>query len=160
MRSSFFNFLLALPAVLAAPVLLETRQEDNIAGSWIVKVNQNAALADVLSQVTQVAGVQPTHQYSFGSFQGFSIDAVSDAVGLLGSITSIETIEPNTRVYANAIQANPPYGLARISHRNAGATEYVYDDSAGAGTFAYIIDTGIYTQHNDFGGKPSYISKI
>lgn len=149
---SFFNFLLALPAVLAAPVLLETRQEDNIAGSWIVKVKQNAVLADVLSQVTQAAGVQPTHQYSFGSFKGFSIDSVTDAVSLLSSITAIESIEPNTRVYANAVQNNPPYGLARISHRNKGATTYIYDDTAGAGTFSYIIDTGIYTEHNDFGG--------
>ncbi|KAK4504099.1 hypothetical protein PRZ48_005014 [Zasmidium cellare] len=150
---SFFNFLLALPAVLAAPVLLETRQEDNIAGSWIVKVKQNAVLADVLSQVTRAAGVQPTHQYSFGSFKGFSIDSVTDAVSLLSSITAIESIEPNTRVYANAVQNNPPYGLARISHRNKGATTYIYDDTAGAGTFSYIIDTGIYTEHNDFGGR-------
>lgn len=153
---SFFNLLLALPAVLAAPVLLETRQEDNIAGSWIVKVKQNAILADVMSQAVQAAGVQPTHQYSFGSFKGFSIDSVADALITFGSITAIESIEPNTKVYANAVQANPPYGLARISHRNKGATEYVYDDSAGSGTFAYIIDTGIYTEHNDFGGEISF----
>lgn len=39
-------------------------------------------------------------------------------------------------------------GIARISHRSKGSTTYVYDDSAGAGTCAYIIDTGIYTAHS------------
>jgi subtilisin family serine protease len=41
-----------------------------------------------------------------------------------------------------------PWGLARISHRAKGASTYVYDDSAGAGVCAYVIDTGIYTAHS------------
>ena len=41
-----------------------------------------------------------------------------------------------------------PWGLARISHRAAGATSYVYDESAGEGTCSYIIDTGIYVAHS------------
>lgn len=140
---SFFNFLLALPAALAAPVMHETRQEDQIANSWIVKVKQDAAMDSLLSQVTALAGVQPTHKYNFGSFKGFSIDSVADAAGLLGSLTAIESIEPNTRVTTSALvrQQNPPYGLARISHRNPGSNEYVYDSSAGQDTYAYIIDT-------------------
>lgn len=44
------------------------------------------------------------------------------------------------------------WGLARISHRNNGQTthEYVLD---GTGVNAYIIDTGIYLEHNDFNGR-------
>lgn len=38
-------------------------------------------------------------------------------------------------------QPNPPYGLARISHRKKGTNVYIYDDSAGEETYAYIIDT-------------------
>ena len=44
-------------------------------------------------------------------------------------------------------QSNAPYGPARISHRQRGSTEYTYDDSAGAGTCTYIIDSGIDAQH-------------
>lgn len=50
----------------------------------------------------------------------------------------------------------PSYGLARISHRKNGATSYVYDDSAGAGIFSYIIDTGIRTTDRDFGGRAQF----
>lgn len=45
-------------------------------------------------------------------------------------------------------QANAPWGLGRISHHDKGSTSYVYDDSAGVGTCAYVIDTGIYTAHS------------
>lgn len=44
-------------------------------------------------------------------------------------------------------QQDAPWGLARISHRATGETTYVYDESAGEGTCAYIIDTGIYVNH-------------
>lgn len=47
-------------------------------------------------------------------------------------------------------QSDVPWGLARISHREKGHTTYVYDETAGEGTCAYIIDTGIYVEHEVF----------
>lgn len=44
-------------------------------------------------------------------------------------------------------QSNAPYGPARISHRAKGTGQYVYDESAGAGTCSYIIDTGLDVNH-------------
>lgn len=37
-----------------------------------------------------------------------------------------------------------------------GTTDYTYDDSAGADTYAYIIDTGIYLEHEDFEGRATF----
>jgi oryzin len=54
---------------------------------------------------------------------------------------------------AFASQSGAPWGLARISHRARGANNYVYDPSAGRGTYAYIIDTGLNAGHTDFGGR-------
>ena len=45
-------------------------------------------------------------------------------------------------------EAGAPWGIARLSHKAKGATTYVYDDSAGAGVCAYVIDTGIYVDHS------------
>lgn len=44
-------------------------------------------------------------------------------------------------------QEGAPWGLGRISNRRRGNTTYKYDASAGAGTCAYIIDTGIEDNH-------------
>lgn len=60
-------------------------------------------------------------------------------------------------LYALTTQTNiPSWGLGAISHKaGAGSTSYVYDSSAGTGTYAYIIDTGINAAHTDFGGRAS-----
>lgn len=44
-------------------------------------------------------------------------------------------------------QSDAPWGLARLSHREKGSNTYFYDDSAGEGVCAYILDTGVYTEH-------------
>lgn len=54
---------------------------------------------------------------------------------------------------AIASQSGAPWGLARLSHRNRGANDYVYDASAGRDTYAYVIDTGLNTGHADFEGR-------
>lgn len=59
----------------------------------------------------------------------------------------VEFIEQDAVVTISATQENADWGLARLSSQKPGGTTYTYDDSAGAGTCAYIIDTGIYTNH-------------
>lgn len=44
-------------------------------------------------------------------------------------------------------QKNPPRGLPRISYRKNGSKVYTYDDSAGDGTCAYVLDTGVDDTH-------------
>jgi subtilisin family serine protease len=63
---------------------------------------------------------------------------------------------------ATASESGSPWGLARISSRAPNTTTYVYDDSAGEGTYTYIIDSGIYTAHPEFEGRatwgPSFVT--
>lgn len=54
---------------------------------------------------------------------------------------------------AYVTQSSATWGLGRISHVNKGSSSYTYDDSAGANTCAYVIDTGIYTAHPEFEGR-------
>jgi hypothetical protein len=150
---SVLSLLAAVPAIFAAPQLglLNNAPEllsvgegaDTIADSWIIRLNDNAVLADALGPITAALGVEPTHTYEIGNFKGLSVDGVADALSLLSNIGSVASIEPNTVVTTSELtsQANPPYGLARISHREPGANEYIYDTSAGEGTYAYVIDT-------------------
>lgn len=67
-------------------------------------------------------------------------------------------IEPDYKVSINSLtsQSAAPWGLARISSREPGASEYKYDESAGEGTYAYIIDTGIFVDHPEFGGRATF----
>lgn len=47
----------------------------------------------------------------------------------------------------------PSWGLGRVSHRQAGSRDYVFDDSAGRGVTIYGVDTGIDINHQDFRGR-------
>ena len=71
-------------------------------------------------------------------------------------------VEHDSEVHALAhdTQNGAPWGLARISHReplNLGNfNKYLYDDNAGAGVDAYVIDTGINVNHKEFGGRATW----
>lgn len=58
-------------------------------------------------------------------------------------------------LYSLTQEANAPWGLGSISHRDPGSTTYVYDTTAGKGTYAYIIDSGLNTAHTEFEGRAS-----
>ena len=50
-------------------------------------------------------------------------------------------------------QSNAPWGLATLSSTSPGGSTYRYDDSAGKGTYGYVVDSGINIDHSDFGGR-------
>ena len=56
-------------------------------------------------------------------------------------------------LYDFVTESGAPWGLGSISHRAVNHTDYLYDSSAGAGTYAYVIDTGLNTAHVEFEGR-------
>lgn len=52
-------------------------------------------------------------------------------------------------------QSGSTWGLGRISHRAKGTTSYIYDTTAGSGVTVYVVDTGVYAAHSQFGGRAS-----
>lgn len=66
----------------------------------------------------------------------------------------VEYIVPNHRVKVSAVQPSAPYNLARISSRDIPKkSDYYYDDAAGFGVDAYILDSGILASHVEFEGR-------
>lgn len=59
---------------------------------------------------------------------------------------------------AYVTQSSSTWGLARVSRKTRGGTSYTYDDSAGAGTCSYVIDTGISTTHPEFEGRAVFLA--
>ena len=60
-------------------------------------------------------------------------------------------------VVEEEIQSAPSsWGIDRIDSRNGLDEQYVYPVSAGKGTTAYILDTGIDIEHEDFEGRATF----
>lgn len=66
-------------------------------------------------------------------------------------------VEEDQIWYIDALtsQSGAPWGLGAISHKGEASTTYIYDTSAGEGTYAYVVDTGINVDHEEFGGRAS-----
>lgn len=160
-----------LQAVSAVPTIIRTQSEATIPGSWIARIQDDELLDSVLSTVLDTAGVESKSNYTIGSVKGFSFDGDDSVLDMLQTLGAIKHVEPDFTVYANAPIARPDsglgpfannslvsqngstWGLARLSHSEPGANSYVYDASAGQDTYIYVIDTGINTEHEDFGGR-------
>ncbi|OMJ13141.1 Subtilisin-like protease, partial [Smittium culicis] len=69
----------------------------------------------------------------------------------------VDYVENDQMASIQDTQSGAAWGLARISHRekldSSTNDKYIYNPIAGNGVTVYILDTGIYTQHNDFGGR-------
>ncbi|KAK3838988.1 MAG: serine protease [Linnemannia gamsii] len=98
----------------------------------------------------------PKINHRFKSIPGFTVEGDRATLAELLKLDEIDYIEEDSVVSIDATQKSPPsWGLPRVSQRGrvAQGSSYKYANSAGAGVTAYVVDTGINTGHNDFGGR-------
>jgi len=103
------------------------------------------------------------HVYRAGRFKGFAAQLSPQVLDAVSKLSDVEYIEQDAIITTQESVTqtdNVPWGLARISHRATGATSYVYDETAGAGTCSYIIDTGIYVAHTQFEGRATWLANF
>ncbi|KAI1180673.1 oryzin precursor [Nemania sp. FL0916] len=154
-----FGLILVAPLALAAP-LLEVKGRA-IPGKWIVvmKEDYDAKVASIRRRGASLESlVAPRHTYNMGAFKAYAMDASDKMINTIAKLDEVAYIEPDTIVEAavSGLQSNPPWGLARISSKKPNTNTYVYDESAGKGTYSYIIDSGIFVDHPEFEGRASW----
>ena len=87
------------------------------------------------------------------AIKGFSVRMTAQQAEALAADPSILFVEEDQIITLDATQTNAPWGLDRIDQPTLPLnTTYNYDTTAG-NVHAYVIDTGIYFPHNDFGGR-------
>jgi len=80
-------------------------------------------------------------------------DTVAKHTSIIPAHDAGEFEAPALQKRAYTTQSQSTWGLGRISHRLQGFAEYYYDTTAGTGVRVYVLDTGIYTAHQEFGGR-------
>jgi subtilisin family serine protease len=72
----------------------------------------------------------------------------------------VEEVIPVTKKHAYIVQSGATWGLSRISSKSKTRSKpytYKYDAKAsGDGIPVFVLDTGIYTEHEDFQGRASW----
>ncbi|KAJ9165267.1 Subtilisin-like protein [Coniochaeta hoffmannii] len=161
-------FLALLPLALGAPApapepvaapIISPRGATVIPGQYIVKVKEGIASDIVEAIVSKLGSTKPNHVFKGDGFRGFASKLDSKLLDLVSKLPEVEYIEEEAifKINAYTTQTGAPWGIARLSHKSPGSTSYVYDTSAGAGTCAYVIDTGIYTAHSQFEGRATFL---
>ncbi|KAG6006639.1 Cuticle-degrading protease [Claviceps pusilla] len=166
-----------IPVILAAPGI-ETRDEpaplltpsgdaDVVADKYIVKFKDSVTTSAVDEKMdalyAKVLKGKGKVDYVYkNAFNGFAGRLTTTELKKLRDSPDVEYIEKDALMHINAFvdQSASPWGLARISHRARGNINYRYDNSAGAGTCAYIIDTGIEASHPEFEGRATFLKSF
>ena len=133
-----------------APVL--SVQGEPIENSYVVVLKEDASPTSVAA----VAGIRPSHVYT-AVLNGFSATLNEGQLTALRHNPNVEYIEPDQEFVADVTVTARSWGLDRIDQRNRPLSgTYSYTTTAST-VYAYVIDTGIYTAHSDFGGRASNV---
>ncbi|TGJ84926.1 hypothetical protein E0Z10_g3835 [Xylaria hypoxylon] len=163
MRSAALLALLPLafaaPSRRSSPAPLHVPRSTGknlVEGKYIVKLYDDI----VTNSLHTAMAAEPDHVYNVPGFKGFASALTAEEIESLQNHPDVEFIEQDSIMSINdyVTQSAPTWGLSRISHKSRTATGYVYDSTAGTGTCAYIIDTGIYIAHAEFEGRATWLA--
>ncbi|KAK1843016.1 alkaline serine protease alp1 [Colletotrichum chrysophilum] len=165
-----------LPVVLAAPAAIKRDEPKFAPGKYIVTLKEDAA-ANVDSHLTWVANVHRRslgkrdtvgveNKFNISNWNAYSGEFDEATIEEIKKSPEVALVEPDYYMYlsdfvveevnpkrALTTQSGATWGLGTISHRTSGSTQYVYDTSAGANTYAYVVDSGVLSTHSQFGGR-------
>lgn len=140
--------------------------------SWL----QSTHAADVTAQADHTSFAGLRHSYDVGALKGYSGHFSQDVLAQIRARPEVAYVERDSVVWASELEKGAPWGLARLSHRKSlgfgtfnkyevrrllllsSLTHTVsvngfadnsaqYDEEAGEGVTAYVIDTYVLSRH-------------
>lgn len=150
-----------------APLVVGT---ETVEGEYIVRLKASVGAEAHAQHLEEVAGVLAQHNGTLmhnyenlaPSFRGYAVRLGDDGIAVLRASADVEYVEANqvVRAVGNVkceTQEGATWGLVRTAEKSLKITgAYTYSDVAGEEVDAYVIDTGIYLEHNDFQGRAEW----
>ena len=141
----------AAPQEAAAP-LRSAAGGRAIEGSYIVVLREGADPRSVAA----VAGVEPSYVYT-AAVNGFAASLNHGQLNALRHNPNVDYVEEDQQYDAVATQSGATWGIDRIDQRSRPLSGTYNYTSTASSVYAYIIDTGIYASHANFGGRASNV---
>jgi subtilisin family serine protease len=104
-----------------------------------------------LATAQVASGGRVRHVYA-EVLDGFAAELPAAAVEALRRNPRVTAVVPDTPVSIDTTQPDPTWGLDRVDQRSGRNGTYDYD-TTGAGVTVYVVDSGIRSTHEQFGGR-------
>ncbi|EKJ79127.1 hypothetical protein FPSE_00728 [Fusarium pseudograminearum CS3096] len=132
-------------------VALKPTDDLDLHARWVSDINRESLSRRGVESV----GIDKT--FSFPGFKGYSGSFDEETIKIIKANSTVLRVEPEQEytVAAQVTQQSPPWGLSAISNAKPPSSKasYTYDSTAGEGVFAYVLDSGIYLEHQEFQGR-------
>ncbi|MGY1652767.1 S8 family peptidase [Geodermatophilus sp. SYSU D01119] len=119
--------------------------------TYVVTVDRSVLPAQAADRARGLGG-RVEHVYT-SALTGFAVTLPEAAAARLSALPGVTAVERDQVVTADGTQPNAPWGLDRTDQRALPLSTTFGYTATGAGVTAYVIDTGIETDHVDFGGR-------
>ncbi|KNE92352.1 hypothetical protein PSTG_14252 [Puccinia striiformis f. sp. tritici PST-78] len=141
-----------------------TKHKEKVHKLW-KRDQQQRIQSDSYGPTDLFSGIR--HHFGIGedsvdSFKGYSIHVPQALISIIRSFPEVDYVERDSRSAHSTsepidVEYGAPWGLARISHRHklkfSTFNVYPFEDPAGLGVDAYVIDTGVNIEHEDLEGR-------
>ncbi|KAI1297109.1 hypothetical protein EDD11_007233 [Mortierella claussenii] len=159
-----YTILIAACIALVQAAPLINNGGKPIADSYIVVLKDGHSADSFQPKFDDIArrqngrGRKPTISRKYQNIPGFAATVSQAALKEILAADEVEYVEQDAIITLQGSQTSPPsWGLTRVSERDLDLTKpYLYNDAAGQGITAYVVDTGVYAAHSDFGGRATF----
>ncbi|KAF9941661.1 hypothetical protein BGZ65_002271, partial [Modicella reniformis] len=159
-----YTVILAAVIALAQAAPLISNGGKAIADSYIVVLKDGNTADSFKTKFDDIAnrqngrGRKPTIHRKYNIIAGFAATVNPAALKEILAAEEVEYVEQDAIITIKGSQTSAPsWGLPRVSQRDLNITQpYLYNDAAGEGITAYVVDTGVYIGHDDFEGRASW----